>query len=349
MALLFMDGCDHYGVKADIEDKYDTVEGTTEIAPFNTGGKFGGGYIGISTDDISIRKSVTPSVTMFVQGYFFFSESDAFGTDNLIVAFDEFSGAQWGLVTLSDGRVAALKGGGGGTQGVSTEVLEKGKWLFFELKYVINDLIGEVFFSVDGVTFLDLTDADIKGTSSQNSGEVGFYCPSSALGVDCRWDDIVIMNDSGPANNGLLGAHRIQTLYPDGDGVTTDFTPTGAGTTNADRVDDGDTGPDGDTTYVESATIGHKDLYTLDDLDSANFREGVAVQVGTVVRKDIAGARTSRNLLRTGGTNFDGTIFSPLENEYTLELDLYVENPDTLSTWEIQDINSLEVGQEVVT
>jgi hypothetical protein len=156
------------------------------------------------------------------------------------------------------------------------------------------------------------------------------------------------MDDTGSVLNDLIGDVRIETIYPDGDGTTTDFTPTGAGTTNADRVDDGDTGPDDDTTYVESSTVGHIDLYTMENLSTAAISTVHAVQAVNFSKKDDAGTRTVRNLVRTGTTTDNGPS-GGLNEAYNYFTNILEEDPDTATTWTESGVNGVEVGHEVLT
>jgi len=339
MSLLFADGCDHYGVKSDIEGKYDVVDGSTQIAPVNTGGKFGGGYIGISADDTAIRKNITAATTSFFQGYFFFGGADTFGTDLLIVTYDSSIGAQCWLRVVDSGGTIEVRTTAG-VIGTSTETLTKGQWLFFQLKMVISNTVGEVNFTVDGVNFLNLTNVDTQSTGNANVGRYAFYCPGTSS-IDCRWDDIVLMDDAETENNALFDAHRIQTLYPDADGLQNDFTAVGAGTTNADRVDDGDTGPDGDTTYVETSTLDDKDLWEFDNLDSSDVGAIKSLQLVNYIRKDGAGVVTARNIIRQSPspTIFEADDFVP-SSSYTAKVNPTPLSTATLLPWTISEVNN---------
>ena len=89
------------------------------------------------------------------------------------------------------------------------------------------------------------------------------------------------------------------TLRPNADTSQKDFTPS-AGSSHyamvADAPDD-----DGDATHVESGTVGHKDLYGYQEL-SGTPAAIMAVQVTTVARKDHAGSRSLRAVLKLGAT-----------------------------------------------
>jgi hypothetical protein len=61
----------------------------------------------------------------------------------------------------------------------------------------------------------------------------------------------------------------------------------------------------GDASYVESGTVGHKDLYGYQDL-TATPAAIVAVQLATVARKDDAGGRSLRAVLESGAATANG-------------------------------------------
>ena len=118
-----------------------------------------------------------------------------------------------------------------------------------------------------------------------------------------RLDDVYVCDTSGSRNNDFLGDVKVVTLRPNADTAQADFTPS-AGSVHyslvAEAPDD-----DGDATYVESGTVGHKDLYGYQDLTGTPAAI-MAVQLATVARKDDAGSRSLRAVLKSGATTANG-------------------------------------------
>jgi hypothetical protein len=159
-----------------------------------------------------------------------------------------------------------------------------------------------------------------------------------------RLDDVYLCDTGGSRNNDFLGDVRVVTLRPNADTGQADFTPS-AGSVHypmvAEAPDD-----DGDASYVESGTVGHKDLYGYQDL-AASAAAIMAVQVATVTRKDDAGSRSLRTVLKSGPTMANGAI-RVLGTPYALYDDRFEIDPATGAAWTKAGVDALEAGVEVV-
>jgi hypothetical protein len=134
-----------------------------------------------------------------------------------------------------------------------------------------------------------------------------------------RLDDVHVCDTSGSHNNGFLGDVRVVTLRPDADTAQAGFTPASAGAHHT-QVDDA---PDhhGDATYLESDTVGHQERLGYQDLTSTPAAI-LALQLATVARKDDAGSRSLRAVLKSGSTTATGAIRA-LATGYTLYDDVF--------------------------
>ena len=103
---------------------------------------------------------------------------------------------------------------------------------------------------------------------------------------------------------------------------------------------------DGDATYVESGTVGHKDPYGYQDLASTSAAI-MAVQVATVARKDDAGSRGLRAVLKSGATTANGATCL-LGTSYALYDDRFEVDPATTIAWSKAGVDALQGGVEVV-
>ena len=123
-----------------------------------------------------------------------------------------------------------------------------------------------------------------------------------------------------------------------------DFTPS-AGSVHyslvAEAPDD-----DGDASYVESGTVGHKDLYGYQDLTGTPAAI-MAVQLATVARKDDAGSRSLRAVLKSGATTANGAT-RVLGTSYALYDDRFEVDPATGAAWTKAGVDALQAGVEVV-
>lgn len=341
MAVIFMDGLDHYADNAGVLEaaKWSTLGTSVDYGA--SVGRFGGGGIKITVDDQAASLTF-PSVDEVYFGASVFISSGVHSATDDFLRFNEGGTLHIELQYVASGVLNILRG----TSLVSNGTLPvpQNTWFRLEVRVKIDNSAGEVEVRANG-TVISTFSGD-----TQNAG-TGIMDSISLLShdtVDTTWDDIVVMDTTGSKNNGFLGDLKIETLYPDGDSAQIDFTPTGAGSTNADRVDEGDAGHDGDTTYVESSTVGHVDRYSYGDLTTGGILDIYAVQTNSVVKKDDAGARTYRNVLKTGTTTSNGTTLSPT-TDYQLFSDVVELDPDTAADWTESGVNGIEAGQEVVT
>ena len=97
--------------------------------------------------------------------------------------------------------------------------------------------------------------------------------------------------------------------------------------------------PTRDASYVESGTVGHKDLYAYQDLTGTPAAI-MAVQVATVARKDDAGSRSLRAVLKSGATTANGAT-RVLGTSYALHDDRFEVDPATGAAWTKAGVDAL--------
>jgi hypothetical protein len=148
----------------------------------------------------------------------------------------------------------------------------------------------------------------------------------------------------GSRNNDFLGDVKVVTLRPNADTAQADFTLS-AGSVHysllAEAPDD-----DGDASYVESGTVGHKDLYGYQDLTGTPAAI-MAVQITTVARKDDAGSRSLRKVLRSGATTANGATRG-LGTSYALYDDRFEVDPATGAAWTKAGVDAQEAGVDAL-
>lgn len=218
-----------------------------------------------------------------------------------------------------------------------------GKWYYLEFEFFIHDTLGTYELRIDGVNVMSGGPVDTKATTTSNpANTTGVYILGNSSGT--LWiDDIYLIDDTGLTNNSFLGDCYVETLYPDGDGTTNDFTPL-SGLTNYEMVDDGGT-PDTGTTYVSSSTVNHIDLYTFEDLVE-EVTDIYGVRVGAMGRIMSAGPRQVRCLARSGAVNYEGNAFG-LPPDYVHVNHVWEVNPNTAAAWTEANFNSAEFGYTI--
>ena len=354
MALLFLDGCDLHASHNDLLRRWTSATSSTQIDVATTGGRFGGGAIRIRTTSAeeSLSKNLTaPFPATVILGAAFLLEpestSSTAGEDEILQLLDGAATVHVTLTWSSQDQLLRVYRGTqtGSLLATSSQSLAPLTWAFVEMKATVADSSGLVEVRLDGTQVLSFT-GDTRNVGTAEIATVRFsnHYISSGNRHQLRFDDVYLCDASGSRNNDFLGDVRVVTLRPNADTAQADFTPS-AGSTHyslvAEAPDD-----DGDATYVESGTVGHKDLYGYQDLIGTPAAI-MAVQLATVARKDDAGSRSLRGVLKSGTTTANGAT-RVLGSSYALYDDRFEVDPATGTAWTKGGIDALEAGVEVV-
>jgi len=132
---------------------------------------------------------------------------------------------------------------------------------------------------------------------------------------------------------------EIVTLRPDALGTYTEWTtvfPTG--TPHWDAVNDNTS--DGDSTYIETATLGHRDMFNLPDIPSHATVSSVKVYANA--KRTVGGASLQIGI-RSGTTDSWATAVSPTTS-YVLYNNTWTTDPNTGSAWTAAGVNAMQAG-----
>lgn len=230
--------------------------------------------------------------------------------------------------------------------GPSKLVAEIG-WYHLELKVKISNSIAanDIVLKIDGVTEITVpagTDAQEQATNG-----VGYFrLGSGTAGFDeFFYSQLYVLNTDGTFANTSLGEHRIDVLYPNGNGDISQWVGSdGDSTNNFMLVDEQDI--DQDTTYVETNTRFDVDLYQLENVVETPDSEGIAgVQTLLDVSKTGSATRVVYSAMRIAGTSYySGRQISPQEDQYTLHADIWSTNPNNSSQWTESDVDAVQGG-----
>jgi hypothetical protein len=199
-------------------------------------------------------------------------KTSVWSTNNMIVLFRDEGAFQVVLETVTGGELRVLRNTTtlGTTAGLGAVV---NTWYYIELQATIDNAAGSFELRVGGVNVLSASGVDTQESGNATLNNVLFYTDVSCYRY---YDDVYILDDAGAINNDFLGVMQVIGLYVDGDGTVNDFTSTGGA--NYEDVDDGNI-IDDDSTYVESATPTHMDMYTFDALGAYGSIAGVMLNV----------------------------------------------------------------------
>jgi len=343
MSLLFIDGFDNYGTSVGDapsptgvvsrkyplilnESSFDVVTGRLDayaVRIVSTGGYFSPG-------------ALTTDATMVV-GFAF--KIDQFPPSDMVFLslYDGVTlGVNFKLTTA--GEIGVYRGVTllGTTTGASLGV---GPWRYIEVKVVCSDT-GSVIVRVDEGVKLTLSSVDTKAGSNSYHTTFRFLGTSNNVLTTPHFDDMYCCDGSGSANNDFLGNTRVVAIRPDAAGDSTQLTPSAGA--NYECVDEELC--DDDTTYVESLTVGHKDLYGT---DAALTGVILGVQVNTDCRETDASSFDLKTVCKSDTTEDADAGQAIGSTDYVTKTRVLEEDPHTSAAWVAADVNAAQFGLEV--
>jgi hypothetical protein len=298
----------------------------------------------ISSTSTSAGYLIPAQSTVIVGGWFYI-ESALPTSQSILLSFENSLVQHAALRVNTAGTLNFL--GGGTDHGTSTEAMSADTWHFVEAKITFHDTTGSAEIWLDATKVLDLPDIDTRNGTTP--GEVNMIWIDWMVSRVLRNDSIYILNTAGsaPANDVLGNTASVDSAIPNANGATNAFTTQVPGTgSHYEKVDD--TTTDDDTTYIESATAGHIDLFGFTALRSVVAGSQVlGVQSTIVARKDDASNNKQiRHVARPGSTNtLQGSDY--VGAEYQSHVHLWTTNPDTASAWDSSEIDAGQFGVEV--
>jgi len=251
---------------------------------------------------------------------------------------------------LLRGATGTLGHSGGIDLGIGSAVLRMNAWYVVELYAKIANSGGAATVKVNNTTDIGVTDTDTAASSNEYISVVRFG-ESQPTNIhtwhEIYLDDIAINDTTGSYQNSWIGQGGVYLLKPDGDGATTDWTPS-AGSVHYEMVDE--VPDDASTTYITAGTAGHIDLFDLGALPATVATIDMVQPVYQTTLEE-AGFNQIRDVLRANGTNYAG----PTQNVTSEEPDyiFYAGSvcytvPGGTAAWGTADVNALQIGVEVV-
>jgi len=208
-----------------------------------------------------------------------------------------------------------------GTTGTVTQSI----WTYCEVKIVLSNTVGEVYFYLDGTLDSSQTGIDTvgpAGTEYANGIEMSYSATSSGSVGNWLFTDIYV------SDGDVLG--KVECYYQPADtaGSAANFTPlSGSNHENVDETTD----PDGDTTYNYSTSTGTKDQIAHDVTHT--FGPTAIQPVAWAKAVDDEGAAKVKLGVLSDTTEDLGTA-QYVGSEYTpLKGDIYETDPATSSAW----------------
>lgn len=333
MTLLFADSFDHY-TTAQGSRKWTTFGHTIAAT-----GRFGSGFVVAAGTAVYAAKTLpAASGDTVIIGMAF--KSALFGGS---FGFVNAAGVrQLSFFVTAAGRVRVDRGDGTVLL-TSFAVMTTNVWSYIEIKAKIANAAGTIDIKIDGAPAGSLA-GDTQNAATATWDEIGLGAAGGGglASGDAILDDLVVCDGSGAVNNDFVGDCRVEALFPTGAGATTAWVPLAG--TNWDAVNDNPA--DDDASYVSSAAPTAVDTYAAANLTpAAGTVRGV--QYVLTARKDDAGSRTVRPVVRIGVTDYPGPADLAVPSSYGMLLQPQDLNPGTAAAWTVAEINAAEFGQKL--
>lgn len=351
MALLWMDGFDHYG--AGVNGRLAMLDGVwADIPSTNTTpetvnprtGAYSCRFNGSSNHTSPGLRRVlgVERSTVGVGGVFYFTAlptANAYGGGNSgSVLYSLRDSANNHLVAISlstTGQILAHSGMASGTlYGTSAAVITAGAYQHIEARFFVHASTGTIEVRVNGVTVLSLTGLVI---SSSLVGQVALN-PRSGSASLCYLDDIFVWDDQGTENNDFLGDRRVRTQFINGNTASAAWTAVGAAT-GYECIDEA--APDDETTYIE-ATGGTTPTSEFEFEDLPAVGAIAAIQTYVRARKTNAGVGNLQTSL-VSGASVDAGTDRTITEVYTYYMDVSELDPATGVPWTQSAVNSAKL------
>jgi hypothetical protein len=342
MALLFMDGFDHYddneiGYKwdhsaADFSTDYYKIISTN---PRRVGSNslWVRGFVGADY----IIKNINFGDSRCILGVAFRLDGVVYSR-YFIVLYNE-TGAQFTIKIESDGSISMYRGNYNGTLlGTSSPgLLSSLVWYYIEINVLVNNSTGSYEIRLNGANILSDSGVDTQDEATDTITRL-FLGP--LYNEDIQFDDLYVCDGTGSSHNDFLGDCKVDTVFPSAAGNYSQWTPSGEAS-NYLCVDE--TVPNDDTDYVTTNISGEIDTYNFGNLVDYSGETIHAVALNTCKKKDDVGFMSSYPVIRIGASDYSGEITSTYDS-YLYQQEIWETNPDDSQAWEEEDINSGEYG-----
>lgn len=356
MSIQRFEGFDHFDIEtanaADLSAK-GMFPGATSTFTYSGGQYAGNSITANAATDVLVVPYVTAVTESFVGFWLYLAAAP--GAVATILEFHSsdtsLSNPHLSLKVNTDLSLEVFRDGSTSILASSAAAIGTTAWTFVEMRALIDNVAGAYEVKLNETTL-------ISGSSINTSSSVGTdYAVDSirlvgAATMEPRFDDLVIVDTTvaGSEPVTFTGKVTVATLWPSSDGTLTDFTGVGAGAANYDRVDE-TPAKDDDTTYVQSSTVGDRDLYNFDDIPAgyAGLSTILAVQTSAAVRKADPGTKKLRTNIRSVATDANGDNVELTATYRYTPAQIEAVDPNTSSAWTASGVNAMQAGVEIMT
>lgn len=287
----------------------------------------------------ALRRMLAASQASFSVGFAFKYDSvSSLGTGLMVQLMDSAPASQLSFYVVgSTGVLKVTRGQNVADLIVSSpSLIASGVWNYIELFGTVNSTTGTLELWVNG-TQIGTFSGNTQQTGNANIQGIQLQVPDISGSSSGYFDDLYITDTAS-----RVGERRVETLRPNADTATKNFTPL-TGTANYAMVDESQV--DGDTSYVQASVVGNRDLYSIAALSSTPTTID-AVQVVSFAEKTDATTRAIYNSVQSAGTDSDGSSMN-LSASYSRYNRIIANDPNGGGAWTASRVNGLLIGPKV--
>jgi len=350
MALLFIDGFDHYDPQAldDFGQPWLARGKAAYLSPQATriNGRrpssfalrlpegSGGGYVkNLDATKTSLIVGCSIRVVPYENTY----------TEPLLLGVRDANAQVAHLVKIGeDGRLKLYRWQYGNEDLVSTSVATAPArgWHYVELQVTQGSGNGVLSVRLNGVLAIQMNAQDtIRGGGPLLTAFIGAI-PGQSCPLTLDVDDFYIADTSGSINNTFLGDVRVDTLKAQADGSLNQWTVMPSGTAAWEAVSDED-----DSTSISAPSIGLRQSFDVAPLPVMATPAIFGVQLSMLARKTDAGLGKVKGLVVSGAqTAVSADVI--LQEQQAWQCALFERNPNGNVQWTEAAFNAAEFGVE---
>lgn len=341
MAILHFDGFDAYSSLTDVTflRKFQLV--STPVLNLTNQGRYSSGNTltcNSTSDTFGINMAYYKKDMIFGFAY----NTTGTGTSDILVMQNNAQTLTYLKIVRTTGAYLQVQDNLGQIIYSSTTPLTLGVWHYLEIRIKIHPTLGVVHIKNYGIDVLKIENINTAWASE----DIERVVHSSGSSNTDIYDDYYVVDNED--STGFLGEVRCLLLTPTADTGQKQFTPNSGGT-NYTQIDEYSN--DGNTTYVQTTTIGHRDLYTMSDI--AITPQSITAIEPFIAFYNIGYPTKIRPVVKSGATTYASLYPTRAEAVYNglMHLNysyLITQDPNTLSGWTLGGINALEAGFETV-
>jgi len=350
MALLFIDGFDHYDPQAvdSFGDPWLARGKAAYLSPQATriNGRrpssyalrlpegSGGGYVkNLDATKSSLIVGAAIRVAQYQDTY----------TEPLLLGVRDDNSQVAHLVKIGeDGRLNLYRRQYGHDRLISSSVASAPArgWNYIELQVTQGISDGMLSVRINGILAIQMTAQDtIQGGGQLLTAFVGAV-PDQNCPLTLDVDDFYIADTSGTINNTFLGDVRVDTLHAQADGSLNQWTPSPVGTAAWEAVSDED-----EATAINAPNVGLRQSFDIEPLPVMATPAIYGVQLTMLARKTDAGLGKLKGLVVSGAQSAVGTDII-LQDQLAWQSTMFERNPNGNVQWTEAAFNAAEFGVE---